>query len=340
MRTWAGEDHRLSLAGSTISLQCREAQPPLNPPVRRLSFLRAVDSLIIAFTMLLTFIVLALAGVKEGSTPIIVTNVAACCLMVGLAVAASKTNNALVRAIHDWYPVPVIFLVFKEIHAITELLGSHDWDALFIGIDRAIFQTDPTVWFGGFSAPLITELLQIAYASYYFIMLAVGIELFMRKERQKFSFILFAITFGFFLSYLGYLAFPAIGPRFTLHDFNSLSTELPGIWFTNVIRHVLNAGESIPESGVNAYLLAQRDAFPSGHTEMTLISMYLAARYRLHSRYVLYAFGTLLIISTVYLRYHYVIDLVAGLAFMLFVVWTAPIIFTWFEGIKKEESSI
>lgn len=307
---------------------------------RRLNFLRAVDFLIIVFTILLTLITLVLTGGRDGSVPITFINVAACCLFVGLAGAAAKIDSVVLRAIHHWYPVPVIFLVFKEIHEITALAGSTDWDNLFIAIDRTMFQSDPTVWLGYYSTPLITELLQIAYASYYFIMLAVGVELFVRHEREKFSFVLFTIAYGFFLSYLGYLALPAVGPRFTLHDFNSLSTELPGVWFTDGIRHMLNVGESIPENGVNAYLLAQRDAFPSGHTEMTLISMYLAARYRLRCRYVLYVFGTLLIISTVYLRYHYVIDLVGGLALMLFVVWTAPTIFKRLEGTGKNHPVI
>jgi membrane-associated phospholipid phosphatase len=164
-------------------------------------------------------------------------------------------------------------------------------------------------------------------------MLAVGVELFIRNDRERFSYVLFVIVYGFFLSYIGYAAVPAVGPRFTLHDFSAISTELPGLFLTEPIRALLNAGESIPKGELsNAIRFVQRDAFPSGHTELTLIALYLASQYRLRSRYVLYLFGSLLFVSTVYLRYHYVIDLLAGAVFMLAAIWTAPKLFAWWEN--------
>jgi membrane-associated phospholipid phosphatase len=171
-------------------------------------------------------------------------------------------------------------------------------------------------------------------------MLTVGIGVFMRGERQSFSYVLFVITYGFFLSFLGYIAFPAVGPRFTLHSFDSLDAELPGLWLTDPIRAFLNAGESIPRGAVHALAIAQRDAFPSGHTEMTLISLYLATRFRLRSRYILYVVGTLLIISTVYLRYHYVIDLFGGAAAMGFTVWTSPLLVKGWQALSGRTSPV
>ena len=67
----------------------------------------------------------------------------------------------------------------------------------------------------------------------------------------------------------------------------------------------------------------QRDVFPSGHTMMTLVLMHLSARWKVKARYIVYVVGTLLIIATVYERYHYVIDLVAGFFFAVFCVATA-----------------
>ena len=37
--------------------------------------------------------------------------------------------------------------------------------------------------------------------------------------------------------------------------------------------------------------------------------------------------GTLLIIATVYERYHYVVDLLGGAVFFLFCIWTAPALY-------------
>lgn len=293
--------------------------------------LRPVDALIVAFAILLSAIILFFVARIESWAMLITINLFASLGIMLLSLATETTNHRVVRAVHDWYPVPSIFFLFKEVYVIIQSLGRTDWDNFLIRIDRGIFGTDPTVWLAQFSWPALTEILQLAYTSYYFIMLTAGIELYLQREKQKFSSILFTIVYGFFLSYIGYIAFPAVGPRFTLHNFDSLGTELPGLWLTNGIREFLNAGESIPTSVSNAIAFAQRDAFPSGHTQMTLISLYFAFHYKLKSRYVLFIFGTLLIISTIYLRYHYVVDLIGGLCFMVLTVWTAPKLFELWE---------
>jgi membrane-associated phospholipid phosphatase len=295
--------------------------------------LRPVDALVLAFTVLLSLINLVLSAWIPAWTNLLIINAAGAIAIIALARStAAASGRRLTRAVHDWYPVPAIFLLFKEVYVIIQSLGRNDWDDLLIAADRAIFGGDPTVWLSKFSTPLLTEILQIAYASYYFIMLAVGIELYITGERKKFALVVFTIVFGFCLSYLGYLAFPAVGPRFTLHDFRLLESDLPGIFFTGPIRDFLDAGESIPKNIVNAAALAQRDAFPSGHTQMTLISLYFATLYSLRSRTILYVLGALLIISTVYLRYHYVVDLLGGALFMWLTILAAPRLFRWWES--------
>ena len=298
--------------------------------------LRAVDALTIVFSFFLLFLSLLFAAKIHEWGYLVVINIFSTLVITVLAYSSKK--NAALRFMHDWYPVPVIFLIFKEVYVVIQSLGLHDLDATLISIDRAIFHVDPTVWLSQFTTPFLTELLQLAYVSYYFLMITLGVEVLLKRERRDFSFVIFTITYGFYLSYLGYLAFPAVGPRFTLHSFGSLDHELPGLFLTEPLRNFINAGESIPRDAVNPIALAQRDAFPSGHAQMTLIVMFLAYQFRLRSRWPLYIMGTLLIISTVYLRYHYVVDLLGGALFMVFTVWSAPKIFAWWE--RRTASSI
>jgi membrane-associated phospholipid phosphatase len=72
-----------------------------------------------------------------------------------------------------------------------------------------------------------------------------------------------------------------------------------------------------------AIAVTQRDVFPSGHTMMTIVLTHLSARYRLKTRYMMYVVGSLLIIATVYHRYHYVVDLAGGLLFAAVCILTA-----------------
>jgi membrane-associated phospholipid phosphatase len=140
-------------------------------------------------------------------------------------------------------------------------------------------------------------------------------------------------VYGFFLSYLGYFFLPAVGPRFTLHDFATLDENLPGLFLTPYLRWFVNVGESIPLNVPSAVSMAgtQRDVFPSGHTMMTLVLMYLSARWKVKSRHFIYVVGSLLIVATVYQRYHYVIDLVAGLFFAVLCIGTAWRLYLWIK---------
>ena len=139
------------------------------------------------------------------------------------------------------------------------------------------------------------------------------------------------VVFGFYLSYIGYILFPAIGPRFTLHNFQLLGNELPGIFLTPYLREFINAGGGVG-SGVNPMLHVHRDAFPSGHTQLTLTLMYIAFVNRTSIRWSLLVVGSLLIISTIYMRYHYVIDVLAGILLFFVTIYFGKKIHRWWEN--------
>ncbi|HUN67054.1 MAG TPA: phosphatase PAP2 family protein [Bacteroidota bacterium] len=294
----------------------------------RLAFLSPVDALFCTFILLLSVLTLGLCQSIPTWPYLLLANLFGIGAIVFLA---RWSRHPAIQFIHTWYAVAGIFIIFKEIYIILQSLGLQDWDELLIRSDRFLFHVDPTVWISRFAHPVLTEVLQIAYVSYYFLMISLGAELYLRKERDRLIFTIFTISYGFLLSYIGYLIFPAVGPRFTLHDFNNLGTELPGLLLTAPIRALIDSGESIPEHVARPILYAQRDAFPSGHTQMTLIVMYLAHRYRIRIRWWIYCIGSLLIISTIYLRYHYVTDLIGGALFMITTVTTAPKLAAWWQ---------
>ncbi len=212
-----------------------------------------------------------------------------------------------------------------------------DYDQILIKIDRFIFGTDPTVFLHQFANPVLTEILQIAYSTFFFLPIILGIELLLNKKTDEFYYATFLVLYGFFLSYIGYILVPAIGPRFTLHDFSLTNKELPGLFLTNFLREVINSGESIPSGTLNPAEVVQRDVFPSGHTQMTLIVMYLAYKFNVKLKYFFWVTGTLLIIATVYLRYHYVIDLIGGAVFMWFTVWSGYYLYNWWQKVRGEK---
>jgi membrane-associated phospholipid phosphatase len=271
-----------------------------------LGSLHSTDRLLVAFWCLLSLLSLVLHSRIPAWRNLLAANLAACIVACALARIAQSTGSRALNWIHDWAAFPMVVFTFKELYFIIGPLHlGMDYDRLLADIDRALFRVNPT---------FLTELLQIAYSMFYILFIAVGLELYRNKDIRPFRSFSFTVVYGFLISYVGYFFLPAVGPRFTLHNFSEINIDLPGLFLTPYLRWFVNFCESIPAGASNSLAMAnaQRDVFPSGHTMMTVVTLYLAYRYRLRIRRFIMGAGILLIFGTVYLRYHYGIDVLAG----------------------------
>src|SRR3990172_6848305 len=285
--------------------------------------LKTYDLVVVVFYIILTILHIIFYDRIETWWIWILVNVGIITLAFTLAYLETKYDNSFWASLHYWYIIPLILITFKEIYFMVKPIRVYDYDNLFIAIDRWMFGTDPTHLLYKIATPLLTEILQIIYGMFYLLPIILGLVLLRKKKYVKMDFAMFIIIYGFCLSYLGYFMLPGIGPRFTLHNFFTINEELPGLLLTNFLRDLVNSGESIPPGTLNPAEVVQRDIFPSGHTMITLIVIYLSVRLNSRSRYFFVPVGSLLIFSTVYLWYHYVIDLIGGLIFMIFAVCSA-----------------
>lgn len=293
--------------------------------------LKAFDLVAVVFYLFLSAIdIIYYYDVKHWFLLVLV-NLFVIILTFSIAYFEYKHDSIFWRIVHYWYIAPLILLTYKELYYLIEPIRQHDYDWLFIIIDRKLFGTDVAPFLLKYSSPLLTELLQIIYSSFYLLPIILCITLLKKRRYVALDYAIFSIIYGFYLSYLGYFILPGIGPRFTLHVFSNLNKQLPGLFFTKYLREFIDIGESIPAGTVNPALHVQRDIFPSGHTMITLIVMYLSIKLKSRSRYFFIPIGTLLIFSTVYLWYHYVIDLFGGLLFMIFTIWSGKFIFNWWR---------
>jgi membrane-associated phospholipid phosphatase len=302
-----------------------------------INYLTATDMTVISFGIFLTILNIIFHQRVSNWPTHVTLNIFMILFVFLIAYLDKKQPRAIWTQLHYWYLVPLIFLIFKEIYFMVDPIRGVIYDDILIEIDRFIFGFDPTVELYKISNPLLTEALQIVYGSFFFLPIILGIDLLLTNKDDEFKYEAFTVIYGFFLSYIGYFLVPAIGPRFTLHEFELKNIELPGILLTNFLREIVNSGESIPAGTPNPAQVVQRDAFPSGHTQITLIVMYLSVRFKSKTRYALLTVGTLLIFATVYLRYHYVIDLIAGGIFMIFTVWTGYYIYNWWMKVTGNE---
>jgi len=284
--------------------------------------LKPVEALEISFLALL----LALAAVFNGRVPgagVLITRYAGVIAIVGLAAWARTAlpQSAVIRYINVFMPLFVIMFVFDSLSSLTHHVNPADMDPALARLDLALFGQHPGVLLESAIHPLITTVLQLCYTSYYFLPVALCLILWFSGERAKFDRAVFGITLGFFASYIGYLLVPALGPRIYIHA--AFTHDLMRGPLATGINDTLNMLE-----GEN------RDAFPSGHTEIVLIVLYYAWAYRRWFFWVGLPLVSGLIFSTVYLRYHYFVDVVAGVALAPLCVWAATAIYDRYEGKK------
>lgn len=227
----------------------------------------------------------------------------------------SMTDVRLFRFVRYFYVVPVIYMMYNQTNLIVHAVYPATlYDQTLIAVDRFLFGVDPTVWLGRFANPVLTEYLQLCYFLFYLLPVLQAAELWKRGDLSALAAFARAMAFCYFISYLLYFIMPAIGPRFTLHTFEAIGTEMPGLLLTDILRGLVDAGGGIPPGSLEPQRWVNRDCMPSGHTMLTITNIILAFGNRSKLRWFFVVIGGSLVFSTVYLRYHYAIDVIIGAA--------------------------
>jgi len=261
---------------------------------------RPVDALSVAFIGLLLLLVLAFSGRIPGAGLLALRYLGVVLLVAAASTAARRRpEGRLLGYINILLPIFVVAFTFDSMSQLTRYINPPDKDAWLAGLDLSIFGVHPGVWMERIIHPALTTVLQLCYTSYYFLPIALCLILYFRGERDAFERSVFGIVLGFFVSYVGYILVPALGPRFFIGDM--FHADLMRGHIAAAINDTLNLLE-----GEN------RDAFPSGHTEVVLIVLLYAWRYRRWYFWLALPLVSGLIFSTVYLRYHYAVDVIAG----------------------------
>lgn len=305
--------------------------------IKLMKYFTPVDLVVVTSYLLLTVTHIIFYHKIDGWYSYAIYNILAIVLIFVIAFFDKNLKHPIWTNLHNWYLILFVLLTFKQIYFMVDPIRGMVIDNLLIKWDYMIFGVNPTQWLHNISFPALTELLQIVYSTFFFLPVILGYDLLKNKRIEAFNYTAFMVVYGFMLSFIGYFLFPAIGPRFTLHQFEMTNIELPGIILTNFLREIINTAEGVPAGTINPIAVVQRDVFPSGHTQMTLIVMIYALKYKSKTAKFVVPVGTLLVFSTVYLRYHYVVDVIAGIIFMVFTIMTGKYIYKYWKKFRGAE---
>jgi len=261
---------------------------------RRWLWLRAVDRMILAF-----LVFLAVVAAARHPEPVPVLAGVAVLAAVLLGASALRDRFAPARWIQDFYPLPAVITIFNVAGPLIGAANPARWDETFAALDQRLFGALVAAWRSALGRPAwLTDLASLVYVSYYVVPVAMAVALYARRRRAEFDAAVFGFIATLLLSYLGYFLFPTTGPRVP-----------PGME-----AEVLGGGAA--SAGVRSFVrfaeVNQLDAFPSGHTALSLVFLAYGWRFFPRWRVPLLLVTAGIIFSTVYLSWHYLVDLLAG----------------------------
>ena len=225
---------------------------------------------------------------------------------VGIAFWRARRPDATgaLAVLFDYYIIGCVVVIFDGLGPLIRAVHPVDYDAALIAFDRGLFGTDPTVALEKIATPFLSDVLTLFYALYYFHPIVLG-TLVLLDDRGRpapasdFPRYAFVMVFVFYVSYALYFLVPAIGPRYTVVH----AGPLPRGAIAQAIDHTLDVLEK-----------NKRDCFPSGHTMVLMTVLFEARRRSRKTFWAFLPFAVGLIVATVYCRYHYVADVIAGFA--------------------------
>jgi membrane-associated phospholipid phosphatase len=233
-----------------------------------------------------------------------------------IQVHARRKPGRVLSFFRHFYPVLLYTAFFCETGLLNRMLYPDYLDPMVVRWEQSLFGCQPSVLFMAKLPWLaVSELFYASYCSYYFMVGGVGIALFLRSRQQFFHYVS-VLSFLFYVCYLIYVFLPIIGPRAFFHQVEgySLPQATQQLAVTDVYPEAIQAGVFFRlMRWVYRVFEAPGAAFPSSHVAVALCTVFFSFRYLRRIRYVHLAVAVLLCLSTVYCRYHYVVDVLAGL---------------------------
>jgi hypothetical protein len=226
--------------------------------------------------------------------------------------------------------VPV-FLSYFQLRWILPAVSPHSLDADLLAFDLRVFGYEPSLAWDRFVTPHTTEWFAFFYFGYFFLLSAHVLPImFAAKSRFRTAHFALGICMVFCTGHLLYMLVPGWGPYH--HLAGQFAHPLEGGLFWRLVRATVDAGGS------------QKDIFPSLHTAAPT---YFAIFSFIHRRSFPFRFtwpfmafaATQIILATMFLRWHYLIDIIAGITVATTAALVSHRIVTW-ETARRGEAGL
>jgi membrane-associated phospholipid phosphatase len=252
---------------------------------------RGIAIALAIYLTLVTWPIVHEASVSGSSTPLAVHLTILGYTLILLAAPVRQRRPAL-----DWLTLTIGPLMYVELRWIIAGFGAAHRDATVLGWEHALFPSNPSATLAPrLHVPWVSELLHLAYASYYLLVYLPPIALYLRGRRDAFVSTTLALTVVYGVCFITYALFPVDGPRY------------------------LVGAAAAPEGPIRSFVLTLLDrgssrgtAFPSSHVAASVVASLCALRHQRGVGIVVSVVTAALTVATVYGGFHYAVDALVG----------------------------
>jgi membrane-associated phospholipid phosphatase len=198
-----------------------------------------------------------------------------------------------------WYPHLFFLFCFEELGKLVHLISPGWQDAKLIAADYWLTGVHPTVWLEQFATPARNDFMQFAYLTYFTYLLVVGGVLYCRRDWRGYWSVMTYSAVGYAIGYTIAILFPIESPWFSMAG--AWHGSLQGGPVTATINFIEHFGR------------VRGAAFPSEHVAGSVAALWGAWRHRRWLFWVMVPLVMCMCVSTVWGRYHYVVDVFGGM---------------------------
>ncbi len=220
---------------------------------------------------------------------------------------------------------------FLQLDHVLPAVTSHTVDASILALDLRLFGMEPAIAWDRWVTPATTEWFSFFYFGYFFLIAVhVGVATLAVKSTRVQHELALLVTIVFGVGHLTYLLVPGFGPF--RHLEGTFQHELGGPLFWRCVQHAVGAGGT------------RTDIFPSLHTAVPTALTLFSLRHRKVGPYralapLMLVVTPQIVLATMFLRWHWLLDVVAGLTLATVAFAAATRLAAW-ETRRREKLGV
>lgn len=271
------------------------------------SRLRPIDVATLAYILIEVLIILVFMSGRPGWLYMLFFYISAAIIVLLMTAFPFDEFSGPGKMVRILYPVVLILFFSRAMGTQLFIIFDKPFDTIIHQIELGVFGIDPAFAVQKYIDVWLNEVMSFGYSIYYLFLPSALILFLLSRKWNSLEKMVLAGAIAYYLCFLISVFFPVVGPRFFLDDIYYL--PVVGPFFTPVASAIVNLGSHYGAS------------MPSSQCAVALIAAWSIGRDFKKLKIPVIFITLLICLSTVYGRFHYLTESLAGVIIGILGLW-------------------